>query len=248
MIPHVRLTPRRHRHFPLTTNTFPTNIEYQNTAMANPSTAKEDDDWAVIRFTDTWHFPTCNSISPFNRAISRPYDPAIDRWCLLAEVIDDAFFFRARVIARDREGKEFVVGFYPSNADAGKLNLAQFHVGYTIALVYPKPHKFLDGRWGVRVDDLDFCSVSLPLLSQRLLARVLLTAVCAKLFTFSLNDVLRINSDLCTYIGAKGTPRKCHACGKHDAKLVTCSLCQLYSYCNSVSNYGGLLCSRLRPP
>ncbi|WQF89430.1 Putative Zinc finger, MYND-type [Colletotrichum destructivum] len=179
--------------------------------MANPSTAKEEGDWAIVSFKDPWHFPTCNGISPFSQGISRPsYDPALDRWCLLAEVTDTAFFFSARVIARDRDGKDFVVGFYPNNADAANLNLGQFHVGHTIALAYPKPHKFPDGLWGVRVDELDSCS----------------------LFPVGLNDLLQINSDLCAYIGPRGTPRKCQACGKHDKELITCGVCQLYSYCN----------------
>lgn len=146
-------------------------IEFQNTAMANPSTAKEEGDWAIVSFADPWHFPTCNGISPFNQGISRPsYDPALDRWCLLAEVTDTAFFFQARVMARDRDGKDFVVGFYPNNADAANLNLGQFHVGHTVALAYPKPHKFPDGLWGVRVDELDSCSVSLPLPLQLFLS------------------------------------------------------------------------------
>ncbi|KAI1502761.1 hypothetical protein F5X99DRAFT_426932 [Biscogniauxia marginata] len=71
-------------------------------------------------------------------------------WCLLGEIIQADTLLRPRIVARDAEGGEFVVAFYPDNPNDMPRLLRDFKVGYTIAVFYALKHLFLDRTAGRR--------------------------------------------------------------------------------------------------
>jgi len=79
-------------------------------------------------------------------------------WCLLAEITDVLFFFRLRLSVRDKAGREFPVHFYLD--DNEQVDLRQFRVGSTIAVLYPQQHFFLDMTVGLRLESMKIVQVS----------------------------------------------------------------------------------------
>lgn len=63
-----------------------------------------------------------------------------------------------------------------------------------------------------------------------------------KVFPASLNNLLKINAELCNYIGPPGTPKSCYTCKNTEARLSKCGGCDLYSYCNKVRSGLNCLC------
>lgn len=88
-------------------------------------------------------------------------------WCLLGEIIDANTMIRPEIVAKDYEGHEFVVAFYPDDRNDMPRLLKNFTVGNTIAIFYPLVHGFLDGTWGIRVEDSDEVIVRSPSANQR---------------------------------------------------------------------------------
>lgn len=70
-------------------------------------------------------------------------------WCLLAEITEVEYFFRLRLWAKDRSGKEFPISFYIEE-DERSLDLNQFQKGRTVAILYAEQHGFLDMTVGIR--------------------------------------------------------------------------------------------------
>ncbi|KAI2611901.1 hypothetical protein GGR54DRAFT_643143 [Hypoxylon sp. NC1633] len=129
-------------------------------------------------------------------------------WCLLGDIIQADTFIRPRIVARDNQGNQFVVAFYPDNPNDMPRLLKNFKVGNTIAIFYAVAHQFLDGTTGVRVEDSD------------------------KIIPLNLGDTMKMNQDVIDYTPAEGHPPKCHACDETKASLDICSRCTLFRYCD----------------
>ncbi|XDG05033.1 hypothetical protein ABKA04_004648 [Annulohypoxylon sp. FPYF3050] len=131
-------------------------------------------------------------------------------WCLLGEIIDANTLIRPRIVAKDYEGHEFVVAFYPDDPNDMPRLLKNFTVGNTIAIFYPLVHGFLDGTWGIRVEDSDEVII-IPL---------------------KLSEVFAMNKESIKYAASEGNPQKCHSCDKTKDNLLKCAACESAYYCN----------------
>jgi hypothetical protein len=83
-------------------------------------------------------------------------------WCLLAEIIDIEHFFRLRLIVKDKLGRLFPVAFYTEGAGS-ELEPSMLKKGYTIAILYPHKHGFMDFSMGIRQEDISTVKVCLLL-------------------------------------------------------------------------------------
>lgn len=72
-------------------------------------------------------------------------------WCLLGEIVDVSHFMRLRLEVKDRDGLVVPVAFYLDGNPAVDVN--QYKVGYTVAILYAHQHPFLDLTTGVRLED-----------------------------------------------------------------------------------------------
>ncbi|KAK1948858.1 hypothetical protein LY78DRAFT_708488 [Colletotrichum sublineola] len=135
----------------------------------------------VAGFDNTETFPFFDKLdSDQGLAGTRFYDEPDDHWCLLAEICSVERFLRVRLVARDCEGRSFVIAFYPDAARAGDIDTARLQPGHTVAILYANQHFFLDGTDGVRVENLSACRV----------------------FPVGLGALFRIGADCCDYSGA----------------------------------------------
>jgi hypothetical protein len=55
-------------------------------------------------------------------------------WCLLAEIIEVDYFFRLRLLVKDRSGKEFPLSFYIED-DTRWLDMSRLQKGRTVAII-----------------------------------------------------------------------------------------------------------------
>ncbi|KAI2467337.1 hypothetical protein F4781DRAFT_402523 [Annulohypoxylon bovei var. microspora] len=131
-------------------------------------------------------------------------------WCLLGEIVQAENFIRPRLVAKDYEGREFVVAFYPDDPDDMPRLLQNFNVGNTVAIFYPLVHRFLDGTAGVRVEDSDEVII-IPL---------------------ELSEVFAMNKEAIKYTPTDGTPQKCYSCDEAKKNLLKCGRCESAHYCS----------------
>lgn len=61
-------------------------------------------------------------------------------------------------IVKDREGAEVIVDFYPESYNGFDFN--KLKRGHTLMIMNATQHNFLDGKHGVRVNDMDDVHVS----------------------------------------------------------------------------------------
>lgn len=79
-------------------------------------------------------------------------------WCLLVEVKQCDGFGRYRSIVKDENDEDMVVAFYLDNYDDPILDTIR--KGRTVAIMYAHQHHFIDGTYGVRVENLDHIKVT----------------------------------------------------------------------------------------
>ncbi|RPA86842.1 hypothetical protein BJ508DRAFT_120970 [Ascobolus immersus RN42] len=122
---------------------------------------------------------------------------------------------RLVVKAVDRSGKRVMIAFYDSNR--GGVYEERCKVGHTIMIQYPKPHHFMDGSAGFRIEDEDIDAVTvIPHSYERLLAA---------------NDAyfkITGNPDTCANCFASAADVKC----KTGNALSSCARCKIAKYCN----------------
>ncbi|KAI0886490.1 uncharacterized protein GGS22DRAFT_114170 [Annulohypoxylon maeteangense] len=131
-------------------------------------------------------------------------------WCLLAEIIEDDTLIHPRIVAKDHDGTNFVVAFYPDNPDDMPRLMKDFKVGNTIAIFYPLVHVFPDRTLGIRVEESDEVII-IPL---------------------KLSEVFEMNKEAIKYTPADGAPLRCHSCDETRDKLLRCVRCESAYYCN----------------
>ena len=134
-------------------------------------------------------------------------------WCLLAEVLESAFYIRLRLLAGDKNGRHLIIAFHLETNDAG-LNLQDFEKGNTVAILYPHRHKYLDGAMGIKLVALKHI-LPIPLSLSNL---------------FALNDKVQAQN---TPVDGKYA---CHTCGvrKETNQIQKCGKCGLFWYCDKV--------------
>lgn len=83
-------------------------------------------------------------------------------WCMIAEIVDMDALVRFVLHVKDKAGTIFKVAFY-TDGRGFECKTADVKPGYTVAILYPYQHEFLDLSFGIRVDDPKFVKVRLLL-------------------------------------------------------------------------------------
>ena len=78
-------------------------------------------------------------------------------WCLFAEIMEISHLVRVRIVAKDKLGKQFPIAFYEN---AAEQDFGIYKEGRTVAILYAKPHGFLDLTVGIRQEDVTSIRVS----------------------------------------------------------------------------------------
>jgi len=78
-------------------------------------------------------------------------------WCFLAEIDSIENFLRLRLIVKPG-GARVPIAFYTDDRGAGFASQAKR--GYTVAVLYPEQHPFLDMTTGIRVEEEQTVKVS----------------------------------------------------------------------------------------
>ena len=107
-------------------------------------------------FNDEKHFLTWDHIP----AKGHGWRPS-GHWAMLAEIIDFDNFLRYRTTVKDENDEELVVAFYLDNNAA--FDFSKLKAGHTMVIMYPYQHHFLDGSYGVRIENPDHVRVGLLL-------------------------------------------------------------------------------------
>ncbi|KAF9462523.1 hypothetical protein BDZ94DRAFT_1165664 [Collybia nuda] len=92
----------------------------------------------IIAFPDAAHMPVL------------PPEPG-ESWILLMEIMEDLSFMGRPVFSvKDITQTSFVVAMYTSNPFHDARN---FRIGHTLCITSLRPHHFLDGHTGFRIED-----------------------------------------------------------------------------------------------
>jgi len=78
-------------------------------------------------------------------------------WCLLAKFTHVEYFIRLRLHVRDKSGHEVPIAFYPKGEEEPTLD--QYRKGYTVAILYPHQHGFMDMTVGTRQEKMHHIKV-----------------------------------------------------------------------------------------
>ncbi|SPO02967.1 related to FMP27 Found in Mitochondrial Proteome [Cephalotrichum gorgonifer] len=73
-------------------------------------------------------------------------------WCFLAEIVEIEKFLRLRLVVEDKAGQKTIVAFYTGGRGI-ELDPSRVREGFTIAVLYPHQHRFLDTSVGIRHED-----------------------------------------------------------------------------------------------
>jgi len=148
-----------------------------------------------------------NDIIAFPDAGHMPVFPAHDgeSWILLMEITANETIFRFRPVygVRDVTRTRFVVALYTPNPDE---DAKKFKVGHTVCITSARPHRFLDGHLGFRIEDPNTIEVLPASLTE----------------LWELNAGLRSRSD-------RGDLQKCNVC--NEASKQGCAVCKS-RYCS----------------
>ena len=148
------------------------------------------------------------------------------QWCLLAEIVEAVYFFRLRLLVRDKSGEDFFVNFHLDNDEA--FDPSQYQVGHTIAVLRPHQHRFLDSTVGIRQEETDSIQVRISQLLRETVAQ------CPQVIPFSLSELLNLSDKVQLQMAAPGEKKVCGACKKKSDSLLSCARCRLYWYCDKV--------------
>ena len=120
---------------------------------------------------DPIHFPSKRNLPQIYKLENQPPTDYYKRvpegfivqqcdWAFLGEVTSTESFTRPVFVVQTRFFEEgFVIAVYPESPQPRGLNFAKVMVGDTIALLVPRKKTFMDGREGVRLEQLNTCWV-----------------------------------------------------------------------------------------
>lgn len=95
--------------------------------------------------------------------------PLSGHWCVVGEIKQTEMFARLRLDVIDKNSevpnKPFIIAFYVDNTPEMDGHVHRLwrlcRPGNTIFLLDPRPHTFLDGTWGFRIEDPETVMVSM---------------------------------------------------------------------------------------
>lgn len=87
-------------------------------------------------------------------------------WCFLAEIIEVGFLFRLQLAVEDKAGRKTQVLFY-TDQRGRELGPSLVRQGFTVAILYPEHHGFLDMTTGIRHEEPRVLKVRPSLSSKR---------------------------------------------------------------------------------
>jgi len=216
----TRATP----HISASVVSYPVAMSSQEVALSG-HTLSSSDMSAIADLRNDTAFPSFDSC-PSEYDINLEYYHSIDglflvptrHWCLLAEILGASLIIRLRLVIKDKVGKRFPIAFHLEPDDTG-LNPLDFRKGYTVAILYPHQHRFLDFTEGIRQDDIKRIQV-IPL---------------------SLSDILDLSDRVQKQNRQIDGKYGCHACGTRKESLMKCGKCGLARYCDKVKIQPGYL-------
>lgn len=91
--------------------------------------------------------------------------PVSGHWCVVCEITQVQLFARLTLDVEDMNSemprKPLLIAFYVDHEPEGRLRelMRYCRVGGTIFLLDARPHHFLDGQWGIRVENLSTVKV-----------------------------------------------------------------------------------------
>ena len=155
-------------------------------------------------------------------------------WCLLAEVVEYTFLGRLVCEVRDIQGKDSRVAFYDDERGIqfveGSGSKTKCKIGYTVAVLYPSGHGFLDMSYGFRVEEQSIVRVSVPCTAWTHISMI--SHVWHQFFPCTLKQLYSANE----MIRSPSVPMKtCSALGCDKVEnLQACSACHAVQYCGKV--------------
>ena len=116
-----------------------------------------------------YHFPTFDELPDDDDLDLRYYDDPenygvygpIKHWCLLVEVVEPIPYLRPMYLVKDNAGKQFLVALYLDNGvEIPAVWKKHCFPGSVIGIMYATRHFFMDGQYGIRVEELENVKVS----------------------------------------------------------------------------------------
>ncbi|KAF5021929.1 hypothetical protein F66182_6032 [Fusarium sp. NRRL 66182] len=80
-------------------------------------------------------------------------------WAFLGEIVHITSFIRLRIIVKDRHDHQLLIAFY-TDTRGHEIQPSMLKLGYTVAVLYPNQHGFLDLTVGLRHEDQGALKVS----------------------------------------------------------------------------------------
>ncbi|KAI0771439.1 hypothetical protein BC629DRAFT_769008 [Irpex lacteus] len=118
-----------------------------------------------LDLSNTDHFPSLHQLpndaeANFTYYHETPAGSAIllpsRHWVFLCEIVQNITFMRPHYLVKDRSGTQTQVVFYLEGENTRRFASIRekFVVGHTIAVFYADSHHFVDGSFGLRVEDV----------------------------------------------------------------------------------------------
>ena len=167
-------------------------------------------------------------------------------WCFLAEIVRIEPTSPLKLIVQDKAGEKVPVVFYTKGGGSELQDISLVREGYTVAILYPERHLFLDwtvGIWHDSPPKLKAGPSSKPFFPYLLAhgnPKLITPRYVPQIFPVSLNELFIMSDQVQKYANETGeNERTCHACGwtAPSAKMKPCGRCSLFWYCDEVCNY-----------
>ncbi|KAJ4269774.1 hypothetical protein NW762_001442 [Fusarium torreyae] len=192
---------------------------------------EQPQDVVITDLRNELDFPCFEDLPPGRVLGIDPFQPN-EHWAFLGEIVHIDALWRVRLTVKDKAGHRLPIAFYTD--DRGReIAPSMLRVGYTVAILYPEQHGFLDSSVGIRHED------------QKLL----------KVFPVSLDNLMLLSDKMQVYAMLADGKRTCHGCNKDSASLMKCAKCDFFWYCDKdcqtrgwVENGHKADCKLLRDP
>ncbi|KAI1114823.1 SET domain-containing protein [Nemania sp. NC0429] len=81
-------------------------------------------------------------------------------WCFLGEIVEFGYLMRLQMEVKGRNGAKVPLFFYTE--DRGEELMESLRTGQVVAILYAKSHAFMDGQFGIRLEDAALVKVRDP--------------------------------------------------------------------------------------